>query len=92
MQIRVVEREVQEHREKEAAKEEEEKQRKLEEAAATAVAQQQQEQMEVEEQPVSTQAVLAPSAIQHQPPSSEVGLGFADQSVAVATISSHVSG
>lgn len=91
MQIRVVEREVQEHREKEAAKEEEEKQRKLEEAAATAVAQQQQEQMEVEEQPVSTHA-LAPSAIQHQPPSSEVGLGFADQSVAVAPVSSHVSG
>ena len=90
MQIRVVEREVQEHREKEAAKEEEE--RKLEEAAATAVAQQQQEHMEVEEQPVSTQALLAPSAIQHQPPSSEVGLGFADQSVAVAPISSHVSG
>jgi hypothetical protein len=91
MQIRVVEREVQEHREKEAAKEEEEK-RKSEEAAATAVAQQQQEHMEVEEQPVSTQALLAPSAIQHQPPSSEVGLGFADQSVAVAPISSHVSG
>ena len=89
MQIRVVEREVQEHREKEAAKEEEE--RKLEEAAATAVAPQQQEQMEVEEQPVSTHA-LAPSAIQHQPPSSEVGLGFADQSVAVAPVSSHVSG